>query len=281
MVTVHDVMPLIFPRNYPIGLKGKVNFYLQKRSLNKCKKIITVSQTSKDDIVKLLKIKADKIVVIPEAASDKFKMLSEGQILNVKRRYKLPDRFLLYIGDANFVKNLPFLIDSFQILRKKSGFGDLNLVLVGGVFLKKVDNIDHPELESLKQVNKKIKDNNLEDFVIRPGQVNEDNLVGFYNLATVYVQPSIYEGFGIPLVEAFSCGTPVICSNTSSLPEVGGDAAIYFDPKNKNQFISLLEQILKDSSLQTKLSKLGLKRAAMFSWEKVALDTLKLYEEII
>jgi len=281
VITVHDVMPLLYPSNYPLGIRGKINFYLQKSALRKCQRIITVSKCSKKDIVSLLKIKEDKITVIPEAVSKEFKPLSEAKLLSHKRKYDLPDRFLLYVGDANFVKNLPFLIKGFKLLKEDQKFNDIKVALVGGVFLKKVDDIDHPELESLKQLNKLIRDYNLDNSIIRPGQVSEEELVCFYNLATVYIQPSLYEGFGLPLLEAMSCGTPVLSSKSSSLPEVGGEAAIYFDPSNLNQFVTLLKDLLNDKSLQIKLSRLGLTRVQLFSWEKVASDVKKVFESCL
>ena len=281
VITVHDVMPLLYAGNYPLGIKGKINFYLQKRALRKCQRIITISKCSKKDIVQHLDIKEDKITVIPEAANKEFKLLSEAKLLTHKRKYNLPDHFLLYVGDANFVKNLPFLIEGFKLLKQDQSFKEMKLVLIGGVFLKKVDNIDHPEIESLKRLNKLISEYKLDEFIIKPGQVSEEELVCFYNLATVYIQPSLYEGFGLPILEAMSCGTPVLSSKSSSLPEVGGEAVIYFDPNNVNQFVTLLKDLLNDKSLQIKLSKLGIKRAQLFSWEKVADNVKKVFESCL
>lgn len=279
VVTVHDTMPLIFTKEYPVGIKGKINFYFQKRNLKKCKEIITVSNYSKKDIIKYLKIPEEKITIIKEAASDFFKILSDSEKLFIKRKYKLPNQFLLYVGDANFVKNLPFLVDGFKMLKEK--FTDLKLILVGGVFLKKPDNINHPELRGLKNLFQRIDEYKLKDDIIMPGQVPTEDLVGFYNLATIYIQPSLYEGFGLPLLEAFACGVPVMASNVSSLPEVGGSAVLYFDPNNINQFISELEELLQDRSLQKKFSKLGLERAKLFTWKGVADETIKVYKKAI
>ena len=280
IVTIHDVMPLIFPKNHPLGIKGKINFLKQKLALKSVKKIVTVSQTSKKDIIKYLKIQSEKISVIYEAANPGMRILSEAEKIKIKRKFNLPDQFLLYVGDANYVKNLPFLINSFAKLKKEKQFNNLKLVLVGNVFLKNLENIYHPELESLKKVFSLISEYNLNDEIIRPGQLDIDDLSGFYNLATVYVQPSLYEGFGLPILEAMSCGTPVLSSNKASLIEVGGNAPVYFDPRNLEQFVKLLIDILQSRSLQDKLSRLGLKRAQEFSWEKVADETVKIYREI-
>lgn len=280
VVTIHDVIPLIFKDRYPVGLRGKINFFLQKLALKRCKRIITDSYASKADIVKYLKIDESKIVVIPLAADQHFKVLNESKLLLVKRKYNLPDRFLLYVGDANFVKNLPFLVDCFNDLVKSSGFVDLKLVLAGGVFLKNVEEIDHPELISLKKVLRMIKDYGLESKVLRPGRLDSEDLVAFYNLATIYVQPSLYEGFGLSVLQAFACGTPAVISERGSLKEVGGGAALYFDPENKVQFNALVAEILQNKSLQNKLSKLGFIQAAKFSWEKTAEQTKLVYAKI-
>lgn len=278
VVTVHDTTPLAFPKDYPTGMKGKINFYLQKRNLKKCKRIITPSNFSKQDIVKFLKINPDKIVVIPEAANGIFKVLSDGEKLSIKRKYKLPDFFLLYVGDANSVKNLPFLIDGFKDLL--GNFPDLKLVLVGEVFLKKPLHFNHPELKNLQILFEKIRNYGLADNIIISGRVETKDLVGFYNLATVYIQPSLYEGFGLPVLEAFACGTPVVSSNTSSLPEVGGTAALYFDPQNLTQFTEIVTRVLQDRLLREKFKKLGLARSRQFCWDQTANQTIQVYEDV-
>lgn len=280
VVTIHDVIPLVFPKHYPMGVRGKINFFLQKMALASCKKIITDSKTSKGDIVKYLKIEEDKIATVHLAADEKFKLLkNETKELYFKRKYHLYGHFLLYVGDANWIKNLPFLIEGFRELIRDPNLKDLKLVLVGGVFLKDVENIIHPELESLKQVNRLIKQYGLESKVIRPGQIEDDELVVFYNMATIYVQPSLYEGFGLPLLEAFACGAPVLCSNKGSLPEIGAQAAVYFDPLNIRQFTSIAKELIENVSIRSKLSKLGFLQAAKFSWKKVAEQTKLIYLE--
>lgn len=282
IVTIHDVIPLIFPNHYPIGIKGRLNFLLQKIALKGCKYIITDSRVSKADLVRYIKIKDTKIEVISLAADQSFKIINnDTKLLKIKRQYRLPDQFLLYVGDANWTKNLYLLIEGFRQIINSPGFENVKLVLIGGVFLKDVENIDHPELKSLKLVNRLIKEYGLNSHIIKPGQIKDEELVAFYNLATIYVQPSLYEGFGLPVLQAFASGTPVISSNKGSLPEIGGKAAIYFDPTNVKQFISITQEVLRDKSLQDKLAKLGLKQAAQFSWRKVAEETKAVYLKAI
>lgn len=281
VVTIHDLIPLIFPKHYPVGIKGKINFILQKMALSNCKFIITDSEASKQDIMKYLKIKQTKIVVVPLATDPKLKALSDTELLRVRRKYQLPGQFLLYVGDAGWNKNLPFLIEGFLQIIRSLKLSNLKLILVGGVFLKDVEDINHPELESLKSTNRLIKEYRLEDKIVRPGNLDDEELVAFYNLATIYVQPSLYEGFGLPILQAFSCGTPVVSSDRGSLREVGGDAAVYFDPTNLNQFKAIILEILSNKPLQNKLSKLGFKQASKFSWERVITETKLVYEKVI
>ncbi len=279
VVTIHDVIPLKFRHQYPMGIGGRVNFYLQKLALKNCKAIITDSKSSQEDIMNYLKIKDEKISAIPLAVSKKFKQLNDNILILIRRKYNLPDQFILYVGDANWVKNLPFLIKGFKEIIKLPVFNKVKLVLVGSIFLKKVENINHPELESLKETNKLIEEYGIQDQIIRPGKLNEDDLVAFYNLATAYVQTSIYEGFGLSVLQALATGTPVISSNGGSLPEVSGNAAVYFDPTDLRQFKSVVEDVLKNTSLQAKLSDLGIKQAKGFSWDKVVDETKKVYLE--
>lgn len=282
VLTIHDVIPLVFSKDYPVGLRGKINFILQKIALGSCKYIITDSNISREDIIKHLKVEDKKITVIPLAADPKFRVLNnDTQLLHIKRQYRLPDQFLLYVGDANWVKNLPFLIEGFRQFLESSGLNNIKLVLIGGVFLKDVENINHPELKSLKQVNRLIKEYGLDEYVIRPGQIETQELIAFYNLATIYVQPSIYEGFGLPILQALACGTPVVSSNRGSLPEIGGQSAVYFDPENLKQFTSIIKELVENPSIRNKLSKLGIKQAAKFSWEKTAEETKLVYLKAI
>lgn len=281
IVTIHDVIPLVFSNKFPPGKKGKINNFFQRLSLRTCKYVITDSYSSKKDIVKYLKIREDKIKVVYFAAEGVFKELGDVAKIKIKNKLKLPDNYLLYVGDVNFTKNLPFLIKGFAVLKKDPKFSDLKLVLVGSSFLKNVENIDHPELASIKEVNQLIKDGNLEKDIHRLGFIQTEDLIGVYNLAKIYIQPSLYEGFGIPVLEAMACGIPVICSNTSSLPEVGGEAAMYFNPRELDEFVKLTRNLLLNSALRNELLLKGLKQSKRFSMERVADETVEVYKQAI
>ncbi|OGE37219.1 hypothetical protein A3F00_02330 [Candidatus Daviesbacteria bacterium RIFCSPHIGHO2_12_FULL_37_11] len=279
IVTVHDVIPLLYPDQYPPGIKGRLNFALQKIALISCKYIITVSEASKKDIENYLKVRKEKIIVTYEAANENFKIQPDSKQLKIRRKFNLPERFLLYVGDANFNKNTPMLIEGFRKLKSLPEFKDLKLVLIGNVFLKKPENINHPELESLKKTLSLITEYKLENEVIIPGQLETDELAAVYNLALVYVQPSLYEGFGLPVLEAMSCGVPVVSSDSPALKEIGGEAVVYFNPKDLNSFVDCLKSVLQNRSIQDKLSKSGLNRASRFSWENTADETIKVYKQ--
>lgn len=281
IVTVHDTIPLIYPAAFPAGLRGKINFLIQKYSLNSAAAIITDSFAAKGDIVKYLNINEQKIKVIHLAPADNFRILSASDKLRIKRKFHLPEQFLLYVGDVNYSKNVPFLIEGFSQIKKKDQFLDLKLVLVGQAFLKEVEGIDHPELRSLKKVNELIKEFHLSNEIIKIGSLETEDLVGFYNLATVYIQPSLYEGFGLPVLEAFKSSCPVICSNLSSLPEITSEAAVMFSPRNLAEFVKLVTDVLLDRSFRDKLSKLGLAQVEKFSWQKTTRETINVYSEIL
>ena len=281
VVTIHDTIPLIFPQHFPVGIKGKINLILQKLALRNTKLVITDSEVSKIDIIKFLNVDKNKVVVIPLASDTDFKVLNDSKLLHIKRKYNIPDKFLLYVGDVNWTKNIPFLINGFFKLTQNPDLKDLKLVLVGAAFLKNVEQIEHPELRSLKEVNILIKRLDLERKVMRVGKLEKQDLVGFYNLATVYIQPSIYEGFGLSVLEALSCGTPVISSSGGSLQEVGGNASLYFDPENLSQFIKVTTRVILDKLLLQKMSDLAIKQALKFSWNEVGDQTKEAYFEVI
>ena len=279
VVMVHDSMPLIFPKAYPSGIKGKINLIFQRRELKKAKLIVSNSETSKKDISKYLGINKDKIFTIPLAAGSEFRVLPEADKKKTKVKYNLPDQFLLYVGDANYVKNLPFLIKGFKEVKETNKFKDFKLVLVGGAFLNR--DLNHPELASLQEVHELVKKNGLEAVVMMPGQIGISDLVGFYNLASLYIQPSLYEGFGIPVLEAMKCGCPVLSSNAGSLPEVGGEAALYFNPEDLGRMVNQINKLLNNDKEQLELVKKGIKRADKFSWKRVAKETLDVFKQVL
>ncbi|MDP2649255.1 MAG: glycosyltransferase family 1 protein [bacterium] len=271
VVTIHDVIPLIFREHFPSGIKGKFAFGIQKFALSRVSGIITDSECSKRDIVRILKFPETKVKVVYLATDPAFQKLNnEDLIPDTKRKFSLPENFLLYVGDATWNKNLPKLIDA---VSKTS----LRLVLVGKVWENKLSDIPkNPWNDDLVAVFKRIENDSQ---FIPLGFVPTEDLVRIYNLATCLVLPSIYEGFGLPVLEAMQSGCPVVCSNSSSLPEIAQDSAVYFDPQDIHSMKDTILKVLEDSSLRKKLSQEGLKQAKKFSWKKAAEQTIKAYEE--
>lgn len=271
VVTVHDLTPIIFKKHFPAGIKGNVKWILQKKILKKVNRIITDSDSSKKDIERLAGINAEKISVVYLAPNENFKQLKEGEWKQeLIDKYKLPEKFALYVGDVTWNKNLPRLIEAVKNT-------DIPLVMVGKAL--SVENFEKTNIwnADLIKVLHEIKVNNQ---FIRLGFVEDDDLVKLYNLATVFVMPSLYEGFGLPVVEAMRCGCPVITSERGSLKEVAGDAAIYVNPEDVKDIKSKIEKVFESFELQKQLSLSGIKQANKFSWEKTARETISVYENI-
>ncbi len=271
VVTIHDVIPLLFPKHYPRGIRGTINLFRQKLALRGVAHVITDSESSKRDIIDHLHIKPENISVVYLAANEAIKKPVQSVQDEVRKRYSLPKNFALYVGDINYNKNLPFLIRSVKKIPK------LSLVLVG----KAMNNTAIPEGRaihktiSLLGMEKRVK---LIDSV--SGDASSD-LSSMYSLATVYVQPSLYEGFGLPVLEAMQCRTPVVCARAGSLPEVAGDAASYFHPMDEEDCANAIQKVLRFSQKQRSTAvRKGVDQAAKFSWKKVATQTLSVYESI-
>ncbi len=268
IVTVHDLIPLKYPDHYPPGIKASLRWFWQKRLLKKAAAIITDSRASKKDIIEILNYPAEKIKVIYLAAGKEFKKI-DSQILfkKIKEKHQLPDKFVLYVGDVNWNKNIPSLVKAGKIL-------NIPLLIAGKQAVAEDFDKDHPENKDLVWFQKEAKENNL----IRPlGFVATDELVVLYNLATVYCQPSFDEGFGLPVIEAMACGCPVVSSDRGPLPEIIGKAGILVKPSPEKLAKGIKKAIKEKETLIT----LGLKKAKEFSWQKTAKRTLSVYTQVM
>lgn len=269
IITVHDLTPIKFPAYYPRGFKGELKWQIQKKLIQQVDAIITDSVVSKKDIVKIMNYPQEKIYSIYLAAGEEFKQLTGNWQLAIKEKYHLPDTFLLYVGDANWNKNISGLLKAFYDV--KTTDSKLKIILIGSAF--KNDNL--LELQEIKKLIKKL---NIEKEVKLLGFVPIEDLVAIYNLAALYIQPSFDEGFGLPILEAMNCGCPVLSSNQGSLPEVGGQAVEYFDPNKNNELSKKITYLLNNKNKLNSLRILGLKQAKNFSWSKTAAETKKVYE---
>jgi len=268
VVTVHDCVPLVFPKNYPPGIKGKIKFIIQKLSLKGVKRIITDSESSKRDIIKFLEIPEPKIDVVYLAAGNKVKKITDREILvKLSKKFNLPKNFVLYVGDVNFNKNLPGLVKACRIV-------NIPLVIVGKQIVQ--TNFDKKNIENqpLVEFNRLVEGNKN---ILRLGFVETKELAGLYSLASVYCQPSFYEGFGMQILEAMTCGCPVVTSNVSSLPEVAGKAALLIDPNKIEEIAGAIKKILEDKSLRERLKNAGFEQVRKFSWKNTAMEVIDSY----
>lgn len=272
VVTVHDLIPLRFPDQFPKGIRGEIKWFIQKLSLGGAEVILTDSVASKNDIAKFTEIDKEKIKVVYLGVRNEFKVIKEGNILDkVRRKYSLPEKFLLHVGDVNYNKNISGMIKAFAKISQK--YSDLYSILVGNGFIE-----DSPQLSQLINI---ISQLGVGDKIKRLGYIELLDLVGVYNLAQVYLQLSFAEGFGLPVLEAMASGCLVISSNTSSLPELVGEASLLVNPKNEEEIAKNIEIILTNKGERQELREKGIKRAKEFTWEKCAEETLEVYKSIL
>lgn len=253
LVTIHDLTHLVYPEFLPFKL---VHLYFKFIFWFVCKRadrIITVSESTKKDLLRFFKADESKITVIPLGVDQEFVQKKASEVDYLYEKYGIPrnKKILLYVGNLLPHKNLNGLLEGFSQMGRKE---DCVLVLVGKAF-------------EGRTVGTHEKDLGIENQVIHAGKVSQEDLVNFYNLANLFVLPSLYEGFGLPVLEALACGTPVACSNTSSLPEVGGSVARYFDPKDPASIAKTLEESLNIKGTNAEEIKAWVQK---FSWEKCA-----------
>ncbi len=266
VLTIHDLMFLAHPE----FLKPEWVKSFEKEIPNGIKRadlIIADSEFTKNEIIEKWNISQEKIKVTYLGVGEEFYPIEDEIIIaKVKHKYGIKNKYILYVGNIEPKKNLIRLIEAFFQLRNSiTGY---NLVITGG----KSWFFDH--------VFQKVNELNLQKEVIFTGYISDEELPALYNGADIFIFPSLYEGFGIPVIEAMACGTPVITSNVASLPEVVGEAGVLVDPFNLEEITTAMYQLLTDTNLHTKLKEKGLQRAKLFSWEKTARETLAVYKEL-
>lgn len=265
VVTILDTTILQTPRNFPFWHRNYSRLFIPWTA-KYASMILTISQQSKQDIVKQLNVAPDKVVVTYLAASPRFRTISEREISEARERYGL-DSFILTVGTLEPRKNLIRLLQAFALFRQR-GFSH-QLVHAG------------PRGWLFEDVLAGVRRLGLDDSVRFLGRVPLEDLVGLYNAASVFVYPSLYEGFGLPVLEAMACGCPVITSNASSLPEVVGEAGIMVDPYNVQWLADAIQQVLEDTVLAQDIRQRGLERAKLFSWQRCARETLAVYHQVL
>lgn len=270
VVTVHDLTPIVFPDAFPRGIKGEVRWQMQRLALKKANRIITDSKCSKDDAIKLAGVRQDLIDVVYLAAGEQFRVIksSESKLLSLRKKYNLPEKFALYVGDVTWNKNLPRLLDAIKTT-------NISLVMIGKNLVNENYDRNNPWNHDLNRVNDLAKDDKR---IIRLGFVESDDLVSIYNAATVFVMPSLYEGFGLPILEAQACGCPVVTTKEGSLKEVAFDSAYFVDGYNYESIARGIQKVFNSSDLQQDLRSKGFENVKKYSWEKTAEETIQAYK---
>lgn len=272
VVTIHDVIPLKFKQYYKPGIKGSLRYRKQRFALRKVAAIITDSEASKQDIINELGVSEQKVRVVYLAANPELQVVEEAVVKKVRTAHKLPKNYILYVGDINYNKNIPQLIKALKFLPD-----DLHLVLAGKHFKPQ----DIPEWQwietqmALSDVTERV--HFVHEF---EGDANQE-LSALYSGATLYVQPSLAEGFGLPVLEAMQCRTPVVCSYNSSLIEVGGEHALFAEPQAEALAEKIKEVLDWSKTKREQWVREAFKWSQQFSWTRVAQETVNVYRHVL
>lgn len=268
VVTIHDLWLDRHPEYSTKPFGQRASFYRTKRTAWRARKVITVSEYSARDIELLYGLPRDRIVVIPNGVADDFRPAADASSLSdFRSRFAFPtDRFILFVGGADPRKNHRTFLRAYA--QHSNRLAEYSLVLVGD------------PVHRFGDMAQTARACGLERRVVCTGRLSVSDLRLLYSHADVFVFPSIYEGFGIPVLEAMACGAPVITSNTTALPEVAGDAAVLVNPENTEELADAIIRVLEDSDLRATLRAMGFERARRFTWERAAQRTLAVYREI-
>jgi glycosyltransferase involved in cell wall biosynthesis len=266
VVTVHDLGYLSYPKAHTRFARWYLN-WSTRFNAHQAAHLIVDSQATCNDLVIHYGVQRNKITVVyPGVGPGMAPVSSDAELQHVRDRYHLPPEYLLFVGTLQPRKNLNALLEAFASVREQHP--QVQLVLAG------------KRGWLYRSLFEKCQELGLEPYVHWIGYVPQDDLAALLSAARAFVLPSLYEGFGLPVLEAMACGTPVICSRVSSLPEVAGDAALLIDPNDPFDLANAMNRLLDDSSLRSQLSKRGLQQAARFSWETCAAGTLQVLEAV-
>ena len=268
VVTIHDCIHLMFPQYLPNRFAFAYAQTSIRLAARRATRIMTVSESSKRDILRFVNVPPEKIDVIYNAYDERFGIEpAEEDVVRVRERYQLNDEFVLYAGNVKPHKNLGRLIEAFHLVRQR-GLNHLKLVMIGD------------EMSKYTALRRAVHQYQLHKYVRFLGYMPEETLAVMYRLAGVFVFPSLYEGFGLPPLEAMASGTPVVTSNVSSLPEVAGDAAVLVDPYDPDAIADGIYRVLTDERLRRALRLKGVARAGQFSWEQSVRRVHAIYDEV-
>jgi glycosyltransferase involved in cell wall biosynthesis len=275
VVTVHDLLAFFQPENNGSQVKRLLHNFFTRRALDKAARILAVSKFTRNEIVRIYGTPAEKISVVYNAIDERFRRGHAGAADRemMIHRYQVTYPFVLYAGNIKPHKNVNRIIEAFSALKteleKDGSYPDLKLMIIGD------------ELSKHQDLRRTVIKGAVQNDVRFLGFVPIDVLRVFYDLAKVFVFPSLYEGFGLPPLEAMAHGTPVIASNVTSLPEVVGSAAVLVNPENTFEIMRAVYRVLVDQPLRDQLKERGYQQAKLFSWEEAARRTLDTYREIV
>jgi glycosyltransferase involved in cell wall biosynthesis len=272
VVTIHDVIPLLLPE-YKARFAVRAYTGLSVLAARRARAIIAVSECSKRDIERTLGLPPERVHVIGNAVDESHQPIRDPRLLSaVRERYGLSDRFILYFGGFDVRKNVLRLLQAYARIRPLLD-EPYQLVLAG-----RLRHIGHPLYPDPRPL---VRELGLESHVVFTGQIREQDKAPLYSAAELFVFPSLYEGFGMPVLEAMACGAAVITSNGSALPEVAGDTAVLIDPSSTEQLGDAMLDLLRDPVRRAALGQAAIARAALFSWGAVAQQTLKVYAQAV
>jgi len=271
VITIHDLIPLLFPAAAPRSLKTRL-FPVYRRLMNevaaRSNLVISVSEFSRHDIINRLPCAPERVLAIPEGVGAQFKPAVTGRDSLTAARFSRREKIILWVGRQDPYKNLMGLFEAFAMLRRQYQ-GALELRLIG------------PSESRYPEPRARMFQLGIAESVKWIGHVSETRIVEEYQHANMLVMPSFYEGFGLPVLEAFACGTPVVCSNRGSLPEICGDAAAQINPEDTAGLCGAMFRVLTDTPFAAGLAARGLKQAAKYNWQETARQTILAYEKAL
>lgn len=266
VLTVHDLIYKLYPQYHK-----RLNYWFLNLAMpifcRRASAIIAVSEASRRDIVAHYGVEPNKIHVVYEAAAEHFTPPDAEDVARVRQKYDLPQQFLIHLSTIEPRKNLSRLVEALRQLRQRRP--ELKLVLVGSKGWLYEDFFD------------RIRENGLQEVVISLGWTPDEDLPAVIGAADLAVQPSLYEGFGLPILEHMACGQIVAASNASSHPEIGGEAAVYFDPQDARDMANVIGRLLDDENERRERRHAGLEQAAKFSWQRATRETMAVYEHVL
>ena len=260
VLTLYDLIPQKYPEY--VSARARWMFRLTtKLAMRSSEHVIAISEAARQDAIAAYHLPPNKITAVPLAPDPRFRPQTQGEIERVRQKHSLPAAYALYLGSNKPHKNLERLVQAWEIAAQEVPH---TLVIAGtwdGRYPRSKELAEQKQISSIRFL----------------GPVDEADLPALYSSAQLFIFPSLYEGFGLPVIEAMACGTAVTCSHTSSLPEVGGDAALYFNPLNTEEMAQQIGHLLTDTTLRKELAAKGLIQAQKFSWRNTATTTLQIY----